>query len=358
MSLKRTDRVGGLFIWWLWLQKKTVQIEKVMDSKIQAIGIDLGGTKIAAALLDQEGTIDRSLRISTDVDGGPSAVKEQIVDLVGKLISNGAGSAIGVGVGVAGQIRADDGSVLFAPNLDWHDVPLQADLQKALHLPVMVTNDVRAITWGEYRFGAGRGCDNLICMYVGTGIGGGIVFDGKMVGGCSNTAGEIGHMVIDLHGPLCNCGNSGCLEVLAGGLAIGKRARAIARTHAKQGAALLRLAGGRPEHISAETVARAYHESDPLAEYLVAEVVEALIAGSTGLINSFNPCLLILGGGVIDGLPEIVEQVEQGIFRQCLPAATENFRVIRPALADEAGVIGAAALVMESLETISTSRQP
>jgi len=329
-----------------------------MESKIQAIGIDLGGTKIAAALLDQEGKINRSLRTSTDVGGGPSAVKKQIVDLVGKLIDTSVKSPIGVGIGVAGQVRADDGSVLFAPNLDWHDVPLQADLQKALHLPVMVTNDVRAITWGEYRFGAGKGCDNLICMYVGTGIGGGIVSQGKLVGGCSNTAGEIGHIIIDLHGPLCNCGNRGCLEALAGGLAIGKRARAMACTHSRQGAALLRLAGGRAERISAETVARAYHEGDPLAYYLVAEVVEALIASTVGLIHSFNPCLLILGGGVIDGLPEIVEQVEQGIFRQCLPAATEKFRVIRPALADEAGVIGGAALVMEWAKTHSNSRQP
>lgn len=329
-----------------------------MDSKTQAIGIDLGGTKIAAALLDQDGKIDRSLRTSTDVDGGPSAVKEQIVDLVGELVGAGAGSAIGVGVGVAGQIKADDGSVLFAPNLDWHDIPLQAELQTALDLPVMVTNDVRAITWGEYRFGAGRGCDNLICMYVGTGIGGGIVSEGKLVSGCSNTAGEIGHIVIDMHGPLCNCGNRGCLEVLAGGLAIGKRARIMARTHAKQGAALLRLAGGRPEHISAETVAQAYHEGDPLADYLVAEVVEALVAGVSSLVHSFNPCLLILGGGVIDGLPQLVEQVEQGIFRQCLPAATENFRVVGSALADEAGVIGAAALAMESSTTNTNGKQP
>ena len=319
-----------------------------MASKKYAIGVDLGGTKIAAALVGIDGRIETSMRYPTDVDGGPAAVKEQIVELVRQLIDKTGCSPVGVGVGVAGQIKSKDGVVRFAPNLDWHDVPLQSELETALDLPVAVTNDVRAITWGEWRFGAGKGCDNLICMFVGTGVGGGLVTGGKMVAGCSNTAGEIGHIVVDVHGPVCNCGNRGCLEILAGGLAIGKRAQAIARTHAEQGAALLRLVNGRHEDISAETVAEAFHQGDPLAGDLVNEVVEALVAGAVTLVHCFNPCLFILGGGVIDGIPELVELVDRKIRQQCLTAATENLKVEKAELADEAGVIGAAALAMEA----------
>ncbi len=274
--------------------------------------------------------------------------KSKLSSSSGKLIDKTGCSPVGVGVGVAGQIKSENGEVRFAPNLDWHDVPLQAELQAALDLPVAVTNDVRAITWGEWRFGAGKGCDNLICMFVGTGVGGGMVTGGKMVAGCSNTAGEIGHIVVDMHGPVCNCGNRGCLEILAGGLAIGKRAQAIARTHAEQAAALLRLVNGRHEDISAETVAEAFHQGDPLAGDLVNEVMEALVAGAVTLVHCFNPCLFILGGGVIDGIPEVVELVDRRIRQQCLTAATENLRVVKAELADEAGVIGAAALAMES----------
>ncbi len=319
-----------------------------MALKEYAIGVDLGGTKIAAALVGIDGQIETSMKYPTDVDGGPAAVKEQIVELVRHLIDKTGCSPVGVGVGVAGQIKSKNGVVRFAPNLDWHDVPLQSQLESSLDLPVAVTNDVRAITWGEWRFGAGKGCDNLVCMFIGTGIGGGVVTGGKMVAGCSNTAGEIGHIVVDVHGPVCNCGNRGCLEILAGGLAIGKRAQAIARTHAEQAAALLRLVNGRHEDISAETVAKAFHQGDPLAGDVVTEVVEALVAGAVTLVHCFNPCLFILGGGVVDGIPELVALVERKIYQQCLTAATENLKVVKAELADEAGVIGAAALAMEA----------
>jgi len=264
------------------------------------------------------------------------------------LIDESECSPIGAGVGVAGQIRPGTGEIRFAPNLDWHDVPLQSRLQTALDLPVIVTNDVRAATLGEWRFGAGKGGDNMVCMYIGTGVGGGIVAGGKIVDGCSNTAGEIGHIAVDMHGPICNCGNRGCLEVLAGGLAIGRRARAVTSTHPEQGAALLHMVDGSQNDITAETVAAAFHKKDPLARQLVNEAVEALIAGAVTLVHCFNPCLFILGGGVVDGLPEIVDRVDRGIRRQCLPAATEELKVVKAELAAEAGVIGAAALFMES----------
>jgi glucokinase len=196
-----------------------------MTKTLWSVGVDLGGTKVEAAHVDADGHLQRRLRRPTDVKDGPQAVKLEIVDAVRELVEGAGSPPAGVGVGVAGQIEAGSGVVRFAPNLDWHDVPFQADLGAALGLPVVVTNDVRAAAWGEWLHGAGRGCDDLVCLFVGTGIGGGVVSGGQMLSGCSNTAGELGHMVVDLGGPTCHCGNRGCLEALAGGWAIARRAR-------------------------------------------------------------------------------------------------------------------------------------
>jgi glucokinase len=139
-------------------------------------------------------------------------------------LRQGASPPVG-GSGSAGQIDPEHGMVRFAPNLGWHNVPFQSDLAGALGLPVVVTNDVRAATWGEWLHGAGKGCNDLVCLFIGTGIGGGVVSGGKMLSGCSNTAGEVGHMIINLHGPPCSCGSRGCFEALAGGWAIARQAR-------------------------------------------------------------------------------------------------------------------------------------
>ncbi len=332
-----------------------------MATEYSSIGVDLGGTKIAVALVDAKGQIDTLHKYATDVDGGPEAITSQIVAGVRELrgSSGSAGSAnsssglvIGVGVGVAGQIEAGSGLVHFAPNLDWHEVPLKAELEKALSLPVVVTNDVRAITWGEWLFGAGKGVDDLICMFVGTGIGGGVVAGGRMLAGSSNTAGEIGHISIDMHGPLCTCGNRGCMEVFAGGWAIAARAQNIARTHPQEANLLLQLAENNRDNLTAEIVAEAYHQNDPLALHLVGEVVEALVAGTVSLINTFNPRLIILGGGVIDGLPEIIDQVDAKVRWRCLRAAAQHLRIVAARLGGEAGVVGAAALAAREAQAL------
>ena len=207
---------------------------------LTAVGVDLGGTKIAAALVNEQGRILKSSRLSTNVEGGASAVVAQTTELVKELAGISGSSVVGIGVGVAGQIEAESGVVRFAPNLDWHDVPLQSQLSAACSLPVVITNDVRAITWGEWLFGAGKGCDDLICAFVGTGIGGGVVINGKVVSGCSNTAGEIGHITIDLHGSKCSCGNHGCLETLAGGWGIAHQAEQAVAADPAAGAKLSR----------------------------------------------------------------------------------------------------------------------
>jgi glucokinase len=321
-----------------------------MTEHLWAMGVDLGGTKVEVAQVDAFGHLLQRVRRATDVKDGPGAIETEIRTAARELEASAGCPPAGVGVGVAGQIETSTGIVRFAPNLGWRDVPLQADLAQALGLPVVVLNDVRAATWGEWLHGAGQGVNDLVCLFVGTGIGGGVVSGGRMLSGCSNTAGELGHMTIDLHGPPCHCGNRGCLEALAGGWAIARRAQEAITADPEAGAALLRLADGSSAAVTARHVAEAAHAGDRLAQALVDEVAVALIAGVVTMVNAFNPCRLIFGGGVIEGLPELVERVAQGVRERALAAAGEPLQVLPAQLHGDAGVVGAAALAMRKQE--------
>jgi len=210
-------------------------------------------------------------------------------------------------------------------------------------MPVVAINDVRAATWGEWRYGSGRGVDDLVVLFVGTGIGGGVISGGNLIVGCSNTGGELGHITIVLDGRNCRCRNMGCLEAYAGGWAIAERAQEAVRADPKAGAFLVFLAGS-IEKITAATVSQAYRQGDHLARKLVRETAQYLAAGVVGIVNAFNPCLLALGGGVIDGLPELVHIVKKVTRRRALESAVEKLKVVKVSLGDDAGVIGAAAL--------------
>ena len=313
-----------------------------------SIGVDLGGTKLEVAHIDAQGRVRQRLRKPTNVKGGPSAIIEDVIGSVWTLRETADSPPAGVGVGVAGQVEKETGKVTFAPNLDWRDVPLQADLQRSIGLPVIVTNDVRAATWGEWLHGAGRGCDDLLCMFVGTAVGGGVVSGGRMLAGCNNTAGEVGHITVDMNGPPCSCGNRGCLEALAGGWAITRLARETVAADPDGGRLILEMAGGFIEEINVATVARAVRGGDPMARQLMDRAASALIAGASTLINAFNPCRLILGGGVIMGVPELIGRIDKGVRGQALAAACASLIVLPAGLRTDAGVIGAAALAIRT----------
>lgn len=321
-------------------------MEKI-SAEVWAVGVDLGGTKVEVAQVDAEGKVYRRLRRPTAVTAGASAVCADIVEAVHELVREVERPPTGVGVGVAGQVSAG-GIVYFAPNLKWKDVPLQADLSRAIGLNVAVTNDVRAATIGEWFYGAGRGHDDILCLFVGTGIGGGIVSGGRLLSGCSNNAGELGHMTLQMDGPPCHCGNHGCLEALAGGWAIARRAREAVAADRQAGAALLEMAGGAVERINGALVGRLYKEGNPLCRRLVEETGRALGAGAAGLVNAFNPSRLILGGGVIEGIPDLVAHVEKEVARRALRAASSHLEIVRATLHGDAGVVGAATLAMTS----------
>jgi glucokinase len=312
------------------------------------LGIDIGGTKIESALVDASGTVQTRHRHPTDADQGAGQVLDDLVTCVRECLSGSTGEAVAVGAGVAGQVDAGAGVVRSAPNLGWTDVPLQAHLQDALGLPVTVANDVRAVTWGVWRHGAGQGVDDLAVVFVGTGIGGGVVSGGEVLAGHHGLAGEVGHMTIMPYGRDCRCRNRGCWEAYAGGWALAERAREAVRTDPEAGAALLDAADGAVENITGRTVHTAFAEGDPLAKRLVGTTAEYLGIGLMGVVNALNPQRVVLGGGMIEGYPPYVDRARAVVRRRALPAAVTDLEIVASDLGGQAGVIGAATMARSS----------
>lgn len=314
-----------------------------------AIGIDLGGTKLEVGVVDNKGKIHHRKQYRTRVQEGYKEIKKDIENAIQEMQEK-AGSPIAViGIGMAGQIEPNKGIVKFAPNLRWHDVPLKEDLEKSTKLPVLVTNDVRAATWGEWLYGAGKGCQDLVCLFVGTGIGGGVVSNGRMLTGANNTAGELGHMTIDFNGPICSCGNHGCFEAFAGGWAIEKKAHSVMNENVEKGRGILQFTNGKIEDVTPKEIMKAALDNDPLANEILQEAQRALIAGCTSIVNAFNPSRLILGGGIIKNFPNFIVEIESGVKKYALKAATEKLSVEKAHFKDEAAVVGSAAWAIQSL---------
>lgn len=313
------------------------------NNELPTLGVDLGGTKVETSLVDASGRIIASHRRPTDPEKGPDGVVTDVVTCVKTCLGEAGREARSLGIGVAGQVDRATGRVRYAPNLGWRDVDLQTRLEQALGMPVVVTNDVRAATWGEWRHGAGQGVNDLVCLFVGTGVGGGIVAGGHLLEGCNNTAGELGHLTIASGGRHCHCPNRGCLEAYGGGWAIAERAQEAIQSDAQAGQRLVSLAGSVQE-VSAATVAQAYGYGDSLAQRLVEETAYYLAAGVVSIVNAFNPCLLVLGGGVIQGLPALLSMIEKAVRANALETAVEGLHIVTAALGNQAGVIGAAVL--------------
>lgn len=318
-----------------------------------AIGVDIGGTKIHAAVVGAGGRVISEHRLPTDVGGGPSKVVEDIVRAVRDELDADLSVIDAVGVGLAGQIDPETGVVRSSPNLKWTDFPFGERLQQALGVPVVVENDVTTAAWGEWRHGAGRGIDDLLVLYAGTGVGGGIVSDGRLLAGDSGMAGEVGHMTIVAGGRQCSCPNRGCLEAYVGGWAIAERAVEAVVANPEAGRGLLDMARG--AELTARLVAEAADAGDDLALELMYDTGRYLGAGLTGLIHIFNPARVILGGGVIDGSPGLVAAAETVVRANAIPAYTDGLEVRRSELGGNAGVIGSASIALERV--VSGSNQ-
>ncbi len=309
-------------------------------------GIDIGGTNLRCGISGEDGTVKSRMSVPLDKSLNEAGRQTDFViqNIKQFLSANGKYGVKAIGVGIAGQIDDKTGSVMFSPNLNWRDVPLKKILEKETGLDAYITNDLTAITYGEWKFGSGKGEDNIICIFVGTGIGSGIVINGSLYTGCSNAAGEIGHITVVSGGRKCACGNSGCLEAYAGGIGIANIARERAAADNKSFENIINAAGGGIEGVSAKTVAQAYKAGDKNAAALIKETGRYLSDGVISAVNLLNPCVIILGGGVIDGIPDLFDIVKSEVDGRALKASVLSLRILRAALGKDAGIIGAAGL--------------
>ena len=266
--------------------------------KTHALAMDMGGTNLRAALVDRDGRISRRRSVPTRGHLGRDAVLERLLseleDVAGPVDRT---SLIGLGVSVAGSVDSVSGVLHGPPNLPgWDGYSIGPVLEERLSLTATVVNDANAAALAEHRYGAGRGYENMVYMTVSTGIGGGIIVDGELYGGARGFAGEIGHMTIDRNGPTCNCGNVGCLEVLASGTAAARMTRE--RLASDEQSTLLELAGGDPAKVDARTVAEAAAAGDAVALAVMDEVSTNLGVGIVSLVHMLDPDVIVIGGGM------------------------------------------------------------
>ena len=262
------------------------------------VGVDLGGTQVRAIVCDREGHILSRAATLTLAHEGRDAVIRRILDTIIDAVGPRLWTEIaGIGVGAPGPLNPYSGVVVHAPNLPgWEDVPLRQLIAERFCVPVALGNDANLAALGEQRFGAGRGVDDLVYMTISTGIGGGIISGGELFLGHGGFAGEVGHQTILAGGPLCGCGNHGCLEALAAGPAIGRMGREAAEEG--RGEALLALAGGDVSRISARVVSQAAAAGDATAIEIIRRAATYVGIGLANLANILNPELFVLGGGV------------------------------------------------------------
>lgn len=314
-----------------------------------AVGVDIGGTKIEIGNVDCRGKISSCKKFKTNLCSSSEATIGQLVASIKQIQSEAGTSPSAIGVGVPGQVEADTGIVRFAPNLGWFDVPLQDKLSDATGIRVAVINDVRAATYGEWLFGAGKEAQDIACIFIGTGIGGGIISGGKVLTGARNSAGEIGHITIAMDGPPCTCGNRGCFEAHASGWAIVKRTQDAIKVYPKAGEGFLRAAQCQADEITSYHILAAAKAGNSFAQQVIDQTIDAIVAGSVSIVNAFNPSHLIIGGGLGLAVPKLLERLDKEVRERALESSTDDLEILLSPLDGNAGVIGAAAYAMNLL---------
>jgi glucokinase len=306
------------------------------------IGVDVGGTKVAAGVVDEDGRVLLSTRRPTP-STSPDDVEDTIAAVVTELRREHQVEA--VGIGAAGFVDVNRSVVRFAPNLVWRDEPLRDDVAKRIDLPVVVENDANCAAWAEYRYGAGRGEPDLVLVTVGTGIGGGMVLDGKLYRGRFGIGAEFGHMQVVVDGRRCGCGGRGCWEQYCSGRALLHEAREIADVQAAYGARLLELGGGEPEGIESVDVTQAALEGDPAALACFEELGTWLGQGLADLAAILDPGVFVIGGGVSDAGDLLLGPARRVFGQKLTGVGYRPLADIRLAeLGNEAGLVGAADL--------------
>lgn len=313
------------------------------------VGVDVGGTNIVVGTLTEDGTEIAGLeQRPTAAQNGPKAVVTRIVAMINSSIKKARAQwgddveVLGVGIGSPGPIDTHTGVVRLSPNLGWRDMPLLDLVSKQVNLPATLDNDASCAILGEWWRGAAQDTKVLVGLTVGTGIGGGIILDGKIFHGASDVAGEFGHTTIDSTGRRCKCGNYGCLEAYASGPAIA--ARAVEGIAVGVETSLPRYVDGRLSEINAQIVYQAANDGDDLALEVVRDTARFLGAGIANLVNIFNPELVVLGGGVTAAGERLYRPLRQEVIRRAFKPAADACRIVPGTLHGTAGVYGAVAV--------------
>ncbi|MBO0846238.1 MAG: ROK family transcriptional regulator [Nocardioides sp.] len=326
-----------------------------LGSGLRFVGIDIGATSVDVAITDGELKVVSRAGEPADVRQGPDVVLGIALDLLAKLRAEGSAVDIhGVGVGVPGPVSFKDGIPVAPPIMPgWDGYQVRSVLSQHLGAPVLVDNDVNIMALGEMHAGLSRTVDDFMFVKVGTGVGCGIVVDGSVYRGQSGSAGDIGHIRVEDDGPVCVCGNVGCLESLFSGAALAREARAAARSGRSE---FLRARLEQAGDVTAADVSEAASSADPVAIELVRTGGRRLGAVLAGLVNFFNPGLIAIGGEVAAGLGHpFLAEVRSVVYRRSLPLATGNLPIVLSEMGRDAGVVGAARMISDSVFTIPDS---
>jgi len=313
-----------------------------------AVGVDLGGSNVRAAVIDQDGKVLSVFRDNLGQHNLPESVVAVVADAINRVLlvaSLSIDQLVGIGIGIAAQLADNQGTVAVSPNLGWRNVAFGDLLQAALGRRVRVVNDVDAIAWGEATHGAAVGHRDVLTVFVGTGVGGGLVLNGRLYAGSSGVPAEIGHIKVRPQGAECGCGGRGCLEAYLGGVNLSRRLRKAAET---DWPALRQKASGDLAHVHPGLVEELLIEKDPRAADLFEE-----LAGMFGLVLAnavtlLNPSALVLGGTVLQGCPTLMKLSEEVLRKQGLDVTNAALKIYTAKLGDNAGIIGAGSLVMAS----------
>ena len=318
-----------------------------LSQNLRFVGVDIGATSIDVAVLDGELNLLGQDRAETDVRRGPGPVLDQATDLVAKVRAELDGTITGVGVGVPGPVSQAEGALVAPPIMPgWSRFPIRDVLGAALGAPVMVDNDVNVMALGELHAGTARSVRDLLFVKIGTGIGCGIVVGGQIYRGVNGSAGDIGHIQVDGHGPVCACGNTGCLEAAFGGAALARDAEAAARSGRSDWLAE-RMLSGNP--LSAVDVGAAADAGDPVSLALVRDGGTRIGKVLASLVSFFNPGLVVIGGGVAGLGHPLLAEIRSVVYRRSLPLATGNLPIVLSELGGTAGVVGAGRLISDSV---------
>ncbi len=317
-----------------------------MQHERLTLAIDIGGTRYRVGLVTRAGELTGRVEGRTQSGAREAPTLERVLRTARAALAEAADQlqVVAVGVGVPGPVDPWTGIVKTPPNLPaWHNLRLKEVVERELGLPCYVGNDANLAALGEYRYGAGQGLQHMVYLTLSTGIGGGIITDGRLLVGATGLAGELGHISVDLRGPRCGCGNLGCVEALASGSAIARRA-VDAMEHGEASA----LRGRRP--VTSERVFDAAQAGDALSRRIIQEAAEALGVGIVNMVHTFNPQRVVLGGGVANRWHMWYPTVRRLVWQRTMDGFLEGFSLTPALLADDSGLLGAGAYAFESLE--------